>query len=150
MFTKTALNTDKSVTCGACGGKGHINDKYWNIIRYPKWHYKYKQPRGSVSSNQKGNSPTGNWHNSRQNSRGLVAANVVVDATASGQPIVFSPQQLQQLLQLIPTHAQSVSSDSVDDVLDSPFSDMIVYDNVQAVQTICDDWIVDTGDTNHI
>lgn len=84
MFTKTALNADKSVTCGACGGKGHTNYRCWNIIGYPKWHYKYRPPKGLVNFNHRGSSSTGKWHNPRQASRGPLAANVTVNDSASG------------------------------------------------------------------
>lgn len=58
---------------------------------------------------------------------------------------MFSPQQLQQLLQLIP--ATSIGHESAEDAMDSPFSSMIMCDNVQVT---LNDWIVDTGATNHM
>lgn len=43
-----------------------------------------------------------------------------------------------------------MSHEAADDILDSPFSGMIICDNVQAEHAPCDDWIVDTGATNHM
>lgn len=144
MLSKMSVNADRSLLCSVCSGKGHSKDKCWNIIGYPKWHYKYKPP--STSRNLSDSHPK--WSNFRPNPKGPTAANVAFASPAPDQiqqPIVFSPQQLQQLLQLIPP--QSMAHESNEDVLDSPFSGMITC-NVVQVKT--GRWIVDTGATDHM
>lgn len=100
MFSKCSVNVDKPLPCTVCGGKGHTNERCWNVIGYPKWHYKNPSNQSSRPS------PAANkWPNSRNNfpPKRHTAANVSVGTSVSdpSQPIVFSPQQLQQLLQLI-------------------------------------------------
>lgn len=53
MFSKSHIDS-RSLTCTACGGKGHSGDKCWSIVGYPKWHHKYKKPiqRGPSVSNK--------------------------------------------------------------------------------------------------
>lgn len=147
MFSKSNVNVDKPLSCSVCGGKGHTNDRCWNVIGYPKWHYKNPsyQPTRPSPATQK-------WPNSRNNlqPKRHSAANVSVGNDASGssqQPIVLSPQQLQQLLQLLPNQTQSVSPELGVDSLESPFSGMIACN---AVQTMSNMWIVDTGATDHM
>ncbi|XP_074327323.1 uncharacterized protein LOC141665244 [Apium graveolens] len=94
--------------------------------------------------------PNARWNNSRAGAspKGPPAANVAMGSTSSDptqQPIIFSPQQLQQLLQLIPS--QSLSHDYNEDALESPFSGMITCNNV-GVET--GRWIMDTGATDHM
>lgn len=59
MFTKSGIQTDKSMLYSTCGGKGHTHDKCWNIIGYPKWHYKYKPKPTQPYRNQ--STPVGKW-----------------------------------------------------------------------------------------
>lgn len=60
--------------------------------------------------------------------------------------VSFSPEQLQQLLQLLPTPTQSMS-DFNEEAMESPFSGMITCNSVQVAAT---EWIMDTGATNHM
>lgn len=43
MFSKG--NTDRPVSCTACGGRNHVTDKCWTVVGFPKWHSRYKGPR---------------------------------------------------------------------------------------------------------
>ncbi|XP_074323224.1 uncharacterized protein LOC141660163 [Apium graveolens] len=141
MMNKTTL-IDKRYVCSTCGGKGHSNDKCWNIVGYPKWHY--KSP--SFSRHQ-----TPKWPNTRQHfsPKGANAATVSVgpsDVDNTQQPIVLSTQQFQHLLQLIPKQSQSNVHYS-DNVLDSPFSGMVTCNSAKVNSNV---WIVDTGATDHM
>ncbi|XP_074322965.1 uncharacterized protein LOC141659925 [Apium graveolens] len=55
MFSKTSITVVKPPICTACGGKGHTNERCWNIVGYPKWHYKnplYQPPKNSPAPNK--------------------------------------------------------------------------------------------------
>ncbi|XP_074337518.1 uncharacterized protein LOC141674715 [Apium graveolens] len=145
MFTKSS--TDRPMQCTICGGRSHSNDKCWNVVGYPKWHYKYKPGPSAKPPAKPGMHTTSKWTNPRSSvpQKGPSAANVSVGFTepeSSQQTITFSPQQLQQLLHLLP--AQQYGEDSL---TESPFSGMITCNNVQ---TKSGSWIVDTGATDHM
>lgn len=36
--------TGENVICSVCGVKGHMKERCWTVVGYPKWHPKYKQP----------------------------------------------------------------------------------------------------------
>ncbi|XP_074377166.1 uncharacterized protein LOC141718684 [Apium graveolens] len=151
MYSKTSFNPGKSLVCGTCGGKGHSSDKCWNIICYPRWHYKYKPPQYNYSSRNQ-NTSNARWSNQKPNfvSKGPSAAHVTTEhrhIDPNNPSVTLSTQQLQQLLQLWPTQPQSMSHESDDSHMESPFSGMI---SCQKVQTNPHTWIVDTGATNHM
>lgn len=151
MFSKTSFNNNKAVPCGVCGGKWHTSDKCWNIIGYPKGHYKYKA-KPSTGQNPKSRSnftptnPSQRQSNQRQFSQGgpdVAQVSLTPDGNDSQQSIVFSPQQLHQLLQLIPNTSESTTEDA----MESPFSGMITCNNVHTNSNV---WIMDTGATDHM
>ncbi|XP_074344593.1 uncharacterized protein LOC141683741 [Apium graveolens] len=44
MFTRSnIIKYDKPIMCTVCGGRGHKNDKCWDVVGYPKWHAKHGQ-----------------------------------------------------------------------------------------------------------
>ncbi|XP_074363639.1 uncharacterized protein LOC141704252 [Apium graveolens] len=48
IFTKSnVIKYDKPMICTVCGGRGHKNDKCWDVVGYVKWHAKH----GQISSN---------------------------------------------------------------------------------------------------
>ncbi|KAL2895590.1 Gag-Pol polyprotein [Bienertia sinuspersici] len=43
MLSKGKTEDRGSVTCEACGKRGHKAEKCWTVVGYPKWHNKYKK-----------------------------------------------------------------------------------------------------------
>lgn len=150
MLAKARINADRSAfpACGVCGAKNHSSEKCWNVVGYPKWHYKYKSKapaKGQPIS-------TGKWSNNRCSASPKMS-NVTQcfaaersDGDNTTQSVMFSPQQLQQLLKLIPS-ASHVNATDQDDELETPFSGMITCNKVE---TDIDSWIMDTGATDHL
>lgn len=151
MYSKTTSNLGKPPTCGTCGGRGHTSDKCWNTVGYPKWHYKYKPPQQHPTSRP--HPPTQpRWSTQKPSfsPRGPSASYVTTDISLNdptNTPVTFSPQQFQQLLQLLPTGQMSTTQETDEDHLDSPFSGMISCHSVKASPHV---WIVDTGATDHM
>lgn len=135
MFTKRAVDS-KVVICSACGGKGHTCEKCWTVIGYPPWHLKHKK--------QGPRKPGGKFVGPK------MANNVShTGCSSQGEEIVFSSQQLQQLLKLIPNQSlQTLKGESeTDDELDIAFSGMVTC-NMASCTT--NTWIVDLGASDHI
>ncbi|GJW30731.1 cysteine-rich receptor-like protein kinase 8, partial [Tanacetum coccineum] len=72
--------------CSICGYKWHLEEKYWEKVGYPAWHYKSKQ------SHQKGK---GKSTNSNTPSKRTAAA------VESGN-VVFTSKQFEQLMKSLP------------------------------------------------
>ncbi|XP_074346758.1 uncharacterized protein LOC141685563 [Apium graveolens] len=53
MVVKT--NTSKNLSCTAYGGKYHTSDRCWSVIRFPRWHPKYKPNAQKVNKPAKWN-----------------------------------------------------------------------------------------------
>lgn len=134
----------KVVVCTACGGRGHIGEKCWTIIGYPPWHLKHKKPllKGSNSQHKK---PGNKAHYPR------MANNAVQGSTSENQrdsDVVFSPQQLEQILKLIPGNAlQNLKLSEIEDDFDVAFSGMVTCNLAKCNSAT---WIVDSGASDHI
>lgn len=111
MNIRAYQDNKQHVLCNACGGRGHNGERCWSVVGYPRWHHKYKKPP------QKGSSNAGRWNNSKSNSPRLV--NVVQSNAEAGQSdVTLTPQQLQQLLKLLP------NASTPEDELDNCFLGM--------------------------
>lgn len=120
MFGKsnqTKPKSDRFITCTACGVRGHSGEKCWTIVGYPKWHP--KNPKFQQSSFQP--KKLQKWSPGNQTS--LKIADVV--KSGEMQNTSFSPQQLEQLMKLIPQlKAANINQSDTYDKLDH-FSGMI-------------------------
>lgn len=119
------VNTgDRGFICNVCGKKGHSADKCWKVVGLPKWHSKYKKQTGvklpgadSVTSSNTSSgfikTAGGTYKKSANNVQG-----VYEDNTSS--EVLFTHQQLEQILKLLPTQVVSSLQNPKED-LDSPF-----------------------------
>ncbi|XP_074343104.1 uncharacterized protein LOC141680916 [Apium graveolens] len=141
MFSKT--NTENRHTnCSACGGKGHNSERCWTVIGYPKWHPKARKPtfRGSSTPNR--------WSNHKADHHKM-ANNAHVNSQASDKSeVAFTPQQLQQLLKLLPSEGTSqVKGYETEDELENCFSRMVSCNMLNVDK---DTWIIDSGASDHM
>lgn len=104
MYSLGSVEKGSGTPCTACGVKGHSSAKCWTIHEYPKWHYKHN--RNASKSNVSGKK----WSGDK-----VKMANVAQETGEQG--VVFTPQQLQQLLAMMPGSASEEA--------ESPFSGMI-------------------------
>lgn len=85
------------------------------------------------------------WNKNKPGNKPKPAGNV---AGSASNAVVFSPQQLEQLMQLLPSLSKQLSKASkTDDKLDSHFSGMMSYHN-----SLNNDlgWIIDSGASDHM
>ncbi|GKD61572.1 retrovirus-related pol polyprotein from transposon TNT 1-94, partial [Tanacetum coccineum] len=133
--SKTTALHNKSETkekCSICGYKWHPEDKCWEKVGYPAWHYKSKQ------SQQKGK---GKATNTSAPPKRTTAA------VESGN-VVFTSRQFEQLMKSLPHfNAQNFhkGGDS-DEELDHHFAAGIYCFSI--INGVI--WILDTGCTDHM
>lgn len=130
--------SNKSIVCSVCEKRGHSHEKCWTVVGLPKWHSKYKRQVSSRSENfNTGSGKIFGNQNKRMtnNVQGLVEEN-------AGQDVVFTTQQLEQLLKFLPSQTMNSLHHSVEES-DSPFSDMAGTHLTQN-DTNCN-WIIDSG-----
>lgn len=150
MYSK--YNPDKQITCSACGVKGHRGERCWTVIGYPKWHPKHgsqnTQPenkqRFSTSSSQSQRKTT--RYKSSGNSKLAATAQVCTNTGTTIDAACFTPQQIEQLRQMLPTMVATKGSDT-DDEIDAHFSGMITCNKVSSIQQ---NWIIDSGASDHM
>jgi len=122
--------------CSHCGNKGHVKEKCWQILGYPRWHPRSKKfPQVKPSKdNAKG-------------SRGRSAAHVEsASFTSTEGGLSLTSQQVEQLLKLLPQSTRA-STETEDDDLEQSFAGN-VYCSCASIKT--SDWILDTGATDHM
>ncbi|XP_074369748.1 uncharacterized protein LOC141711242 [Apium graveolens] len=91
MYGKQIGNSkqnEKFVSCEACGGSGHVKERCWSVIGYPKWHHKSRKTL-AAPKNQRTDK---RWQNNR------VYANAVQtndEGSGSTEKFMFTQQQLQ-------------------------------------------------------
>lgn len=138
MYSKGPSSENaKANLCSECGKRGHSKEKYWSIIGYLKWHNKNKAVQSQRFASAKGQS-------------GVKMAHNVQDVNESDN-VVITTKQLEQLLMMLPsfdTHNQNDSpSVLTSSEIYSPFSGMVFCNTVQRHTN---EWIVDSGATDHM
>ena len=124
---------EKGMVCSACGVKGHSAAKCWTVIGYPKWHYKHNKGPAKSSTG------AGKWNGGKPKMANVAQAT----CEAGEQGMMFTAQQLQQLLSMMPGNSGSSEGDEAD----SPFSGMI---NSGAGGARPGRWIMDSGASDHM
>lgn len=124
----------KIASCTECGKRGHSKEKCWSLIGYPKWHNKNKSVQSQRSNSARG--PV------------KIAHNVQTVNEEDADNVTLTSKQLEQLLKMLPSvgvYAHTRSQDMSD--IDSPFSGMV---SCNTVQVHTNEWIVDSGATDHM
>lgn len=127
----------KGPACTSCGQKNHSTDRCWTVIGYPRWHRKYKP-------SPKPHAPT----HPKPNPRFSNSVTVTPSSPTTNTDVVFTHQQLQQLLKLnlLPTSYQP-NPTTYEDELDQCFSGMVTcYLSVKNNNA----WIIDSGASDHM
>ncbi|XP_074362579.1 uncharacterized protein LOC141702872 [Apium graveolens] len=133
------------IVCTVCGGKGHKHDKCWNVIGYPKWHYKHGQNSYSGPRVKSQPNVTRWTAGYKQGGAKLVAA---AQTSHNHDPMsTFSPQQLAQLAQLLPQLSVQQRGSNTDEELEQHFSGMMSSNFDDGPM---DSWIIDYGATDHM
>ncbi|KAL2940477.1 Retrovirus-related Pol polyprotein from transposon TNT 1-94 [Bienertia sinuspersici] len=96
LYTKggNARTNENEEGCNVCGGKKHTSERCWKVIGYPKWHPMYKKQL-KLKEGESGKK----WHPKKGSKTERVAAN----AQAQGEHTALTPQQIEQLLKLLPS-----------------------------------------------
>lgn len=133
--------------CTACGGKSHTSDRCWSVVGYPKWHANYPGNQTTSQGRQ--------YHSSTQSARnkwkpnyraqGSKSANVAQSISSGHDVPLFSPQQLEQLAQLMNLTPQSPVSGG--EIMETSFSGMLSCNNVYGLSN---EWIIDSGASDHM
>lgn len=155
MYSKVHNSADKNVGgCPECGRKGHGREDCWRLIGYPKWHSKHKRVGNSSQRGGIAFGSSGNWNQNRSNKMANVAQscdqsqeNETVDDN-----IVLTTRQLEQILKMLPVKNYRGDSKSEED-FDAPFSGMASFSGMvlcNNVQSSSNEWIVDSGATDHM
>lgn len=140
----TAMYSKEDLTCTYCGGRNHTADKCWKKSGFPKWHPQYKKQQQNLSREHKGNHVNGGrWNKNKGNQNSKFAAHVnQQEETAS-----LTPQQLEQLLKLLPSSSKNKADCDTDEEIDDSFAGMI-YCHAATAQN--DNWIIDSGASDHM
>lgn len=134
-------------SCTMCGQKNQSTYRCWKVIGFPRWHRKYKPPpRDSTLSTK--------WsHNNSASNRYVhqKQANSAVQTQSSNkEDVMFTPQQLQQLLKLMPKGVESghnSHNSETDEELEQCFSGMVTC-HMSSVDSTA--WIIDSGASDHM
>jgi len=147
----------EELRCSHCGNKGHMKEKCWQLIGYPSWH-----PRSKKFSQRRGGKGPGAGRGQGQRfvSRGRepepfrFSAQVQFDSVVSESRTAHSltPQQIEQLLKLLPSTSQTPSSKAshntydTDEEIDYNFAGMVY----SCAATKSSAWILDPDATDHM
>lgn len=146
MYSKTT-NSSSTVTCSACNVKGHQRERCWTVVGYPNWHSKHRAPHNMFKGRSSTNTPSQSRWPSKPHQPKMAAA-VTSTSTSDSPGLLFTPQQLEQLAQLVPQ--LQLSSSKVGDTEDEPgyhFSGMI---SCKKALNATNEWIIDSGASDHM
>lgn len=145
MYVKSQ-NDKMQMTCQACGVKGHLTEKCWTVVGYPKWHSRHGKgiPRNPVKDQVGTSSHTPKWNAVKNNYPKMAAS-----AQRNESGVLFTQQQLDQIAKMLPglLNQQTGKTTDTDDELDVHFSSMI---SCHQAAELSDAWIVDSGASDHM
>lgn len=147
MYGKSVA--EKVVVCSACGVKGHPSERCWTVIGYPKWHLKHKPNQSQPHSSMKNRSQT-QLNKKPQFYRNSSSPKMAASAQTvygTGDGLLFSPQQMEQLAKLLPKMQLSTYQSETDEELDH-FSGMITATTKCGQPSL--EWIIDSGASDHM
>lgn len=136
MYSRSSpSNTaERSTTCSACKVKGHTREKCWTVIGYPKWHPKHKPYQSTNRGHPLSDSSSTQQNIWPQLPQSPKRAATVTSTSNSPTPgLLFTPQQLEQLAQLVPQlQLNPVNSPEAGDNVEFHFPGMISCHNAVA------------------
>lgn len=146
---------DRPIVCTVCGVKGHTGDKCWQVIGFPRWHPRNNRQNPAFKPKNFVQNTTNRWSGPQKPTPAprlaAVAHNSPTCDSVSSQNtsgLLFTPQQLDQLMKLMPQLQTGHTKDSdTDEELDHHFSGMITCHTSQGLPT---DWIIDSGASDHM
>ncbi|KAL2895584.1 Retrovirus-related Pol polyprotein from transposon RE2 [Bienertia sinuspersici] len=139
MLSKGKTEDRGSVTCEACGKRGHKAEKCWTVVGYPKWHNKYKK-----TQRKEGEYNGSNQRWSKGKGQRMVAN---VQAQGENEEPILTTQQVEQLLKLLPCGSGGKKESMEDEVIEEGFA---------GITTCCysylskNERVIDTGATDHM
>lgn len=146
-------------SCTACGKTGHVREKCWTIVGYPPRFNKQtdgkNKDREQTSSTRGGRTFRGGRGGRSGRGGGRMYANAGSTQEGRGQPepsqstsgaAALTPQQLEQLLKLLPSSSKSGNGET-DDEMDTNYAGMVTCCNVEVKKS---KWILDSGATHHM
>lgn len=155
----------EEMRCTHCGNRGHQKDKCWQIIGYPSWHprsRKFPQKRGGRGPGGRGPGRGQRLMNKSGEAKTRFSAQAQCDSTAveTSCTLPLTPQQIEQLLKLIPSTShtsQALSSKApsskasnntydTDEEIDYNFASMVY----SCAATTSSAWILDIGATDQM
>lgn len=151
MFSRTQSQapryTGNQTVCTACKVKGHVAERCWTVVGYPPWHSRYTGTQSTVSRPRPQMQNTGSRWSKPNTPRLAATAQVQSTNLDDTNGLLFSPQQLEQLAQLMPQLQQScLKTSESDEELDVHFSGMIsAHRSSNSL-----DWIIDSGASDHM
>lgn len=146
MFSwSNTIKCYKTIMCSVCGGRGHKNDKYWDVVGYPEWHAQHGQNSNTSGPRVKPQFQTNRWATGSKQGGSKLAANAQISQGLNADVVpAFTPQQLAQLLP--PLNLQKRGSDT-DEELEPHFSGMM---SCHMIKGPVDSWCIDFGATDHM
>lgn len=150
-----AMFSKGEVVCTVCGKLGHVKEKCWFVVGYPPWHPNHEKDYKEGRDAQRGkwkeqnNYKNQKWKKGGKGGKptGKLAANVQGKNENTAQNLAtITPQQLEQLMRLLPTPSKTGGSET-DEEMDCSYAGMVscCFANTRSCE-----WIIDSGASDHI